>query len=96
MDSGKVESTVVLKCKADKIEQFKVAVSQLVHETVKEPGCEIFKIFQNKAQPDEFILWEIFKDEASLDLHMKSKYTQECFSLGLFEAVSATYHTEVM
>lgn len=56
MNNGKVESTVVLKCKADKIEQFKIAVSQLVYETVKEPGCEIFKIFQNKAQPDEFIL----------------------------------------
>ena len=96
MDSEKVESTVVLKCKADKIEEFKIAVSQLVHETVKESGCELFKIFQNKALPDEFILWEIFKDEVSLNLHMKSEYTQECFSLGLFEVVSATHHTEII
>lgn len=95
MDNKKVESTVVLKCKTNKIQEFKIAASKLVSETVKEPGCEIFKIFQSIAQPDEFILWEIFKDEAALDIHMKSTHTQECFSLGLFEVVSATHHTEV-
>ena len=96
MSNKKIESTVILKCKANKIEAFRVAVAKLVNETVKESGCEIFKIFQNNAQSDEFILWEIFKDEASMDIHMKAPYTQECFSLGLFEVLSATDHTEVV
>ncbi|PXV67980.1 quinol monooxygenase YgiN [Dysgonomonas alginatilytica] len=95
MDNRKVESTVILKCKTNKIQEFRIAVAKLVNETVKEPGCEIFRIFQNNAQPDEFILWEIFKDAAALDIHMKAAHTQECFSLGLFEVVSATHHTEV-
>lgn len=96
MENKKVESTVVLKCKVGKVQEFKIAVSKLVNETVKEPGCEIFKIFQNNAQPDEFILWEIFRSEEALNIHMKSTHTQECFSLGLFEVVSATHHTEVL
>lgn len=96
IDNRKVESTVILKCKADKIEDFRTAVIKLVNETVKESGCETFKIFQNNAQPDEFILWEIFKDEAAMDIHMKMVYTQECFSLGLFEVILVTHHTEVV
>lgn len=96
MNNRKVESTVVLKCKTNKIKEFKMAVSKLVNETIQEPGCEIFKIFQSSVQPEEFILWEIFKDEAALDIHMKSVHTQECFSLGLFEVVSATHHAEVI
>lgn len=96
MKDQKQESTVLLKCKADKIQEFKSAVSKLVDKTVKEPGCEIFKIFQNNENPDEFILWEIFKDKESLDTHMDSEHTQECFALGLFEVVSATHHTEII
>lgn len=92
--SKKIESTVILKCKSDKIEEFKIAVKQLVDYTVRESGCELFRIFQNKEKADEFILWEIFEDEAALELHMNAEYTQACFALGLFEPVKVIHQSE--
>ncbi len=91
----KKESTVLLKCKADKIEEFKVAVKELIKETVKEPGCELFKIFQVEDKPDHFVLWEVFKNQTALDIHMESNHTKTCFALGLFDPISLTHHTEV-
>lgn len=93
--SNKIESTVILKCKADKIEEFKTAVSEFVSETVKESGCELFKILQNRDKSDEFTLWEIFTNQESLDIHMKSLHTQKIFALGLFEMVTKINQLEV-
>lgn len=92
--SKKIESTVILKCKPDKIEEFKIVVKQLIAKTVKEPGCELFRIFQNKEKADEFVLWEIFKDEKAMEIHMNAEYTQACFALGLFEPVIVIHQNE--
>lgn len=91
----KIESTAILKCKADKIEEFKLAIIELVRETEKEPGCEYFKIFQSNEKPEEFILWEIFDNQEALNIHMESEHTKKCFALGLFELVSITHQTGV-
>lgn len=91
----KIESTAVLKCKADKIEEFKLAIIELINKTVKEPGCEYFKIFQSDEKPDEFILWEIFENQEALDIHMESAHTRKCFALGLFELACITHQTGV-
>lgn len=91
----KIESTAILNCKADKIEELKTALIELVNETVKEPGSELFRFFQNNEKPEEFVLWEIFKDQEALDLHMNSTHTQKIFALDLFELVSITHQTEV-
>jgi len=92
---NKIESTVILKCKADKIEEFKAAVIEFVNDTVKEPGCELFKILQNRDKADEFTLWEIFKNQEALDLHMKSEHTKKIFTLGKFEMLSKINQVEV-
>ncbi len=39
-------------------------------ETVKELGSVIFKLFQSREIADQFILWEIFKDQEAFDSHM--------------------------
>lgn len=91
----KIESTAILKCKADKIDEFKLAIVELVRETIKESGCEYFKMFQSNENPEEFILWEIFNSQEALDIHMESEHTKKCFALGLFELVSIVHQTEV-
>ena len=91
----KIESTAILKCKADRIEEFKLAIVELVSKTEKEPGCEYFKIFQSDEDPEEFILWEIFNNQEALDIQIESEHTKKCFALGLFELVSIIHQTEV-
>ncbi|WP_165041393.1 putative quinol monooxygenase [Dysgonomonas sp. ZJ709] len=93
--SNKIESTVILKCAPNKIEEFKIAVAELIKETVKEPGCELFRIFQNNEKPDEFILWEIFTNEWAMQEHMKKEHEKKYFALGLFEPLSAIHHSEI-
>lgn len=95
MSTKKVESTVTLRCKIDRIDVFKDAIIKLIRETEKEPGCELFRIFQKNDIPEEFILWEIFKNNEALKVHMEAPYTKECFSLGLFEPVFSIHHTEI-
>ncbi|WP_165025829.1 putative quinol monooxygenase [Dysgonomonas sp. ZJ279] len=95
MKSQKVESTVILRCKKGKTAEFKNAVIKLVKETEKELGCELFRIFENKDNSEEFVLWEIFKNEEALEAHMQAAHTKECFALGLFEPISFIHHIEV-
>ena len=92
----KIESTVILKGEQEKIEEFKIAVAELIRETKKEPGVKVFRVFQNDLISDEFILWEVFKNQEAMDIHMESEHTKKCFSLGLFKPVSVTHHTEIV
>lgn len=91
----KIEATVFIQSKQGKSDELKKAIADLITETVKEPGCLIFKVFQNKVNPEEFILWEIFNNQSSMDAHMEKDYTKAYFSLNLVESSSATSHTEI-
>lgn len=91
----KTEATVLIKSKAGKAQELKSAILDLIEETLNEPGCELFKVFQHKANPEEFTLWEIFSNPAALKEHMDKSYTQQFFSLGLTESISASHHVQL-
>lgn len=93
--SNKSEATVLIKVKPGKEAELKTAVLALIKETLKEPGCELFKVFQNKEEPQEFILWEVFTRATDLQQHMEKPYTQEYFALDLVESTVAIQHLEL-
>jgi len=68
------------------IEQLK----ELQTQTRKEVGCESFTFYQNKQQLDTFILYEQFKDQTSLDMHLELPHTQAFFSQSLVSVSQIT------
>lgn len=43
----------------------------------KEPGCERFDVLQKPAQPNEIVLYEIYRDRAAFDEHLNSAHFKE-------------------
>lgn len=91
----KAEATALIKSKPGKEAELKSAILDLIEETVKEPGCELFKIFQNESNPQEFTLWEIFTDQSALQEHLQKSYTLNFFALELTESISAIHHRQL-
>lgn len=42
-----------------------------------EPGCERFDVLQKSGKPGEIVLYEIYRDRAAFDVHLKSAHFQE-------------------
>jgi quinol monooxygenase YgiN len=45
-------------------------------ESMKEPGCEQFEVFQSVLNPDRLALLERWSDQAALDTHAKLNATR--------------------
>jgi autoinducer 2-degrading protein len=50
-----------------------------------EPGCDRFDVLIEKGEPDHVLLYEIYKDRAAFDLHLKTRHFAE------FNAASQAY-----
>lgn len=93
--SEKVAMTAFIKAAPGQAAPLKQAIEELIEKTLEEPGCEIFKVFQCDEDPEQFVLWEIFTDQAALQEHMAKDYTKKYFSLGLALETTATRHSEL-
>jgi len=40
----------------------------------KEPGCVIYQVHRHKERPNEFFIYEEYKDEAALEAHRASSH----------------------
>jgi len=50
-----------------------------------EPGCDRFDVLIEKGAPDHIVLYEIYKDRAAFDFHLKSRHFAQ------FNAASQRY-----
>lgn len=57
------------------LSETKTALSQLVKETVKEPGCIKFEILQQQDKPQCFTLWECWINDDALKAHFEAHHT---------------------
>lgn len=64
-------------------------VHDLVAKTRAESGCINYYFHQHKSDPNRFVFYENFVDQAAFDLHYNQPYTQEWVALG--EAHGATF-----
>ena len=53
----------------------------------EEPGCSRFDVLIEKGAPDHIVLYEIYRDRAAFELHLKSRHFAE------FNAASQRYVT---
>jgi quinol monooxygenase YgiN len=43
----------------------------------QEPGCVTFEYFRARENPDSYLVIEQYRDQAALDVHLKTDYLQE-------------------
>ncbi len=58
------------------LQKTKNALSQLVEDTLKEPGCIRFEILQQQDKPQCFTLWECWTDDDALKAHFAAPHTK--------------------
>ena len=86
MSEERVELTAIIRAVPGKHEALKTALAALVAQTVQEPGCREFRIFEDREEPARFVLWEVFETRQALKDHLSKDYTQAHFASGLTES----------
>jgi quinol monooxygenase YgiN len=67
--------TVIFELHAGRTEEFKPAMlAQARNSLEAEADCLHFDVCQNPEQPDEFFLYEIYRDRAAFDAHLDSDH----------------------
>ena len=61
------------KAEEGRAEEALAAARELVAESLKQDGCVAYDVFQSGTRPDVLFFCETWRDEASLDEHMKSE-----------------------
>lgn len=60
-----------------------------------EPGCLVFDLCQDKSDPNTFILYEVYADDAALERHRNSASLKQYFETTKDWAVSRTVRNAV-
>ena len=55
--------------------QFLKAAKNVIQESRKEPGNLVYILQESINDPTQFIIYELFKSDAALELHRKAKHT---------------------
>jgi quinol monooxygenase YgiN len=84
-----IEATAFITPAPGRVEELRERLRAVVAQTLTEPGCLEFQVFELTDRPGQFVLWEKFADQAALEAHMEAPWTREYFASG------AAAHTEV-
>ncbi|WP_369753811.1 putative quinol monooxygenase [Flavobacterium sp. WC2409] len=77
----KIHLTVLLKSKAENIEELKSKLKELVIQSNKEVACLQYDLHQSKKDPSVFIFHEIWEDQDGLDIHNNQSYIRDFFAI---------------
>ena len=70
--------TAHLTVKPDCIDRFKVRLALHARTSVAaEPGCLVFRPHQDRKDPTRFLLYEVYADEAALEVHRESPHYKQ-------------------
>ena len=65
-----------VRAKADKVEQVKQALTELIGPTRQEPGCISYVLHQSNDDPARFLFFENWTSQAALDEHLQRPHLQ--------------------
>jgi quinol monooxygenase YgiN len=65
---------------AGKEAEIQAVLSELAAESVKEPGVVHYMVHVDPKNPANFYVFEIYKDQAAADSHMKSPHLAAAFA----------------
>jgi quinol monooxygenase YgiN len=69
--------TAKIFVKKDNILDFIKAAKGMIDNTIKEPGCESYMLYQNPYEPTRLIFVETYKNQAAIDAHFASSYFKD-------------------
>lgn len=70
--------TVDINLHAGTLEPFLILIKENAHKSLTgEPGCDRFDVLIEKGAPDHIVLYEIYKDRAAFEVHLKSRHFRE-------------------
>ncbi len=71
--------TAKLTAKAEKLEEVKQGLHNLVSLTTKEEGCVQYVLHQDVNNPNIFVFYEQFQDQTAFEFHSNAPYIKEFF-----------------
>ena len=63
--------------KPEKIREFLGLFKGMTENTLKEPGCTGYQLYQNPYTPTQFLVFETYKNQAAIDAHFAAPYFKE-------------------
>lgn len=73
----KIYITAIIKSKPECREEVQAVLQNMVQETKKEKACLLYDLHQGLADENTFVFYEIWENQAGLDLHNQQSYIQE-------------------
>lgn len=58
----------------NEVDKFLVITSELVENTRKEKGCLFYTQYRSVENSNDFVFYEIYKDQSSVDFHLTSPH----------------------
>ncbi len=81
--ANEVRVVLRLRARPETVEQLKPVMFDLAAASGKEDGCNAYKVFQNQSDPLDFVLYETWRDQPSLDAHLTTAHVRQAFAKGL-------------
>ena len=73
--------TAIVKTKSAYLDELKLVLENMVIQTRKEEACLQYDLHQGIEDKNQFVFYEIWKDEEGLNIHNKQTHIQEFISL---------------
>ena len=83
MATGKVRVVLRLTAQSDKTAQLKSVLLELAAQSRRENGCTGYEVLQNPADAADFVAYEAWSDDASLEAHMTTPHVAKAFAEGI-------------
>ena len=58
-------------------DELRAKLKTLIEPSRAEPGCVMYTLHENPAEPGKFLFYEIWKDDAAFEYHTKTKHFTE-------------------
>jgi quinol monooxygenase YgiN len=65
--------------KPESVDKVREGLTLLLEPTRREPGCILYELMQNEADPTDFTFYEEWTDGAALDAHAASAHIEATF-----------------
>ena len=68
---------VTIKPRLDRMEEAEAQLQSMRRSTLQEPGCVFMHFLQPQADPETWVMLEMFRSRAAWDEHMQQPYNTE-------------------
>ena len=79
MSKDEMRVFATIRVKPEYFEEARIAVLEIIPQTLKEEGCVMFDLHDSTEEPNTLFLYEVWKDRVAFDFHHEQDYTKNVF-----------------